>query len=132
MDERLKDGLIEFKVKSSYDGTEQPNLFLPSDSGEKRPLLVGLHTWSFDRFNQIENMLPFAEEQNFHLLLPEFRGLGIATSVLNLMLDFCRNIGMKKLYTTISKENIASRKAYEKRFALIEENNDILRFSLDL
>lgn len=65
-------------------------------------------------------------------LLPEFRGLKIATNVLNLMLDFCRDIGMQKLYTTISKENEASRGAYEKRFTLIEENDDILRFSLDL
>ena len=80
MDERLKDGLIEFKVKSSYDGTEQPNLFLPSDSGEKRPLLVGLHTWSFDRFNQIGNMLPYAKENGFHLLLPEFRGPNLTSN----------------------------------------------------
>ena len=34
-------------------------------------------------------------------LLPEFCGLKIATTVLNLMLNFCRSIGMKKLYTTI-------------------------------
>ena len=65
-------------------------------------------------------------------LLPEFRGKKIGSSALDLMLDFCRQVGMKKLYTTISKENIASRKAYEKRFALIEENDKILRFSLDL
>jgi dipeptidyl aminopeptidase/acylaminoacyl peptidase len=37
-------------------------------------LLVGLHTWSFDRFNQINNLLPLAEKHDFHLLLPEFRG----------------------------------------------------------
>ena len=74
MDERLKCGMIEFTVKSSYDETEQPNLFLPAKGDEPRPLLVGLHTWSFDRFNQIDNMRPYAEENNFHLLLPEFRG----------------------------------------------------------
>lgn len=64
----------EIYVKSTLDGTMQPSLFFKADSAEKRPLLVGLHTWSFDRFNQIENMLPLAKEQNFHLLLPEFRG----------------------------------------------------------
>lgn len=74
MDERLKDGMFEFTVKSSYDGTEQPNLFLPANSKEPRPLLVGLHTWSFDRFNQIGNMTPYAKACDFHLLLPEFRG----------------------------------------------------------
>lgn len=36
--------------------------------------MVGLHTWSHDRFNQINNMLPYAERYNFNLLLPEFRG----------------------------------------------------------
>ena len=64
----------EIYVRSTIDGSEQPSLFYASPSKEKRPLLVGLHTWSFDRFNQIENMLPFAEAQDFHLLLPEFRG----------------------------------------------------------
>lgn len=65
-------------------------------------------------------------------LLPEFRGRRIGSTALDLMLYFCRQIGMKKLYTTISKENIASRKAYEKRFALIEDDGKILRFAIDL
>jgi len=64
----------EIWVKSTLDGTLQPSLFFKSDSPGKRPLLVGLHTWSFDRFNQIGNMLPVAEKYDFHLLLPEFRG----------------------------------------------------------
>ena len=52
----------------------QPSLFYKSESAQKRPLLVGLHSWSFDRFNQINNMLPLAEKYVFNLLLPEFRG----------------------------------------------------------
>ena len=64
----------EIFVQSSMDGTMQPSLFYKSDSVEKRPLLVGLHTWSFDRYNQINNMLPVAEKYDFNLLLPEFRG----------------------------------------------------------
>ena len=64
----------EIYVKSTMDGTMQPSLFFKSDSVEKRPLLVGLHTWSFDRFNQISNMLPVCEQHDFNLLLPEFRG----------------------------------------------------------
>lgn len=63
----------EIFIKSTYDGTEQPSLFYQAE-GECRPLLVGLHTWSFDRFNQIDNLLPFAKKHNFSLLLPEFRG----------------------------------------------------------
>ena len=64
----------EILVKSTYDGTMQPSLYYKSPSAEKRPLLVGLHTWSYDRFNQISNMLPVAEKYDFNLLLPEFRG----------------------------------------------------------
>lgn len=64
----------EIYVQSTMDGTLQPSLFYKAEGSEKRPLLVGLHTWSADRFNQIRNMLPYAEKYNFHLLLPEFRG----------------------------------------------------------
>ncbi len=64
----------EIYIKSTLDETMQPSLFFKSDSAQKRPLLVGLHTWSCDRFNQIANMLPVAEKYDFNLLLPEFRG----------------------------------------------------------
>lgn len=69
----------EILIKSTIDGTMQPSLFYrASKSG--RPLLVGLHTWSFDRFNQIQNMLPYAEELDFNLLLPEFRGPNLSSN----------------------------------------------------
>ncbi len=64
----------EILIKSSLDGTIQPSLFYKSNSTSKRPLLVGLHTWSHNRFNQIDNMLPVAYKYDFNLLLPEFRG----------------------------------------------------------
>jgi len=70
----------EIQVQSSLDGSMQPCLFYQSPSGGKRPLLVGLHTWSFDRFNQISNMLPYAEKMGFHLLLPEFRGPNLVSN----------------------------------------------------
>ena len=63
----------ELLIPSSLDGSLQPSLFYRA-SAPNRPLLVGLHTWSYDRFNQIDNMLPFCEENDFNLLLPEFRG----------------------------------------------------------
>ncbi len=69
----------EILVKSTIDGTMQPSLFYKSPN-ENRPLLVGLHTWSYDRFNQIENMLPYAEKYDFNLLLPEFRGPNLKTN----------------------------------------------------
>ena len=61
----------EIWIKSTLDGSLQPSLFYHA-SKPNQPLLVGLHTWSFDRFNQIKNMLPFAEENDFNLLLPDF------------------------------------------------------------
>ena len=64
----------ELWIKSTLDGSQQPSLFYKSPSEEKRPLLVGLHTWSHGRSNQIGNMLPVAEQYDFNLLLPEFRG----------------------------------------------------------
>jgi len=65
-------------IESTLDHTLQPSLFYASESAEKRPLLVGLHTWSFDRTNQIKNMLPYTEKYDFNLLLPEFRGKNTA------------------------------------------------------
>lgn len=63
----------ELWVKSTLDGSMQPALFYQV-AEEKRPVLVGLHTWSYDRFNQSTRMPQYAEENGFHLLLPEFRG----------------------------------------------------------
>ena len=78
--EVLTVSMQEISVRSTLDGTLQPSLWRPSPSAEKRPLLVGLHTWSFDRFNQVEELLPLAEELDFNLLLPEFRGPTLTTN----------------------------------------------------
>lgn len=69
----------ELLIRSTLDGTLQPSLFYRA-SRPQRPLLVGLHTWSFDRFNQIKNMLPYAERYDFNLLLPDFRGANLASN----------------------------------------------------
>ena len=70
----------EIIVKSSMDGSFQPSLFYKVPDSTGRPLLVGLHTWSADRFNQRDNMLPLAEELEWNLLLPEFRGPNLHTN----------------------------------------------------
>ena len=70
----------EILIKSTLDGTMQPSLFYRVKGIEKRPLLVGLHTWSFDRFNQVEQLCPYADKYNFNLLLPEFRGPNLETN----------------------------------------------------
>ena len=71
---------IEFYVESTLDGTSQPSLFFPVEAKEKRPLMVGLHTWSCERHNQVPKLLPLAEKLGFNLLLPEFRGPNLKTN----------------------------------------------------
>ena len=63
----------ELLISSTLDGSKQPSLFFETCE-ENRPLLVGLHTWSGDRFNQKKQMLPLAQKMGWNLLLPEFRG----------------------------------------------------------
>ena len=70
----------EIYVTSTMDKTMQPSLLYRADGEGKRPLLVGLHTWSYGRANQINNMLPYAEKYNFNLLLPEFRGSNLISN----------------------------------------------------
>lgn len=70
----------EIYITSTMDGTLQPSLLYRAAGEEKRPLLVGLHTWSYGRSNQIKNMLPYAEKYNFNLLLPEFRGSNLISN----------------------------------------------------
>ncbi len=78
-DKKVTLNQTEILVKSSVDGTLQPSLFYKSPN-DGRPLLVGLHTWSYDRFNQVDNMVPVAEQYDFNLLLPEFRGPNLASN----------------------------------------------------
>lgn len=66
----------EIYVKSTLDGSIEPSLFAKADVQGKRPLLVFLHTWSFDRNNQ-KGRLPYAQKHGFHILLPEFRGANL-------------------------------------------------------
>ena len=67
----------ELMIRSTLDGSDQPSLF--HYAGEGRPLLVVLHTWSFDRHNPTE-MLPYAEERRWSVLSPEFRGPNLVSN----------------------------------------------------
>jgi predicted esterase len=71
-------GIREVEVVSSVDGSQEPSLLCPAGGDAPRPLLVGLHTWSADRHNQVDNLLPLARKHHWHLLLPEFRGPNLA------------------------------------------------------
>ena len=69
------------QVQSTLDGTLQPSLFFCPRTDAPVPLVVGLHTWSYDRFNQAENYLPLCEKYGWALLLPEFRGPNLASNL---------------------------------------------------
>ena len=70
----------EILIPSGIDGTAQPSLFFHPGSGAPAPLVVGLHTWSYDRSNQEKNYLPLCEKYGFSLLLPEFRGANLESN----------------------------------------------------
>ncbi|MDD5597354.1 MAG: prolyl oligopeptidase family serine peptidase [Victivallaceae bacterium] len=72
----MKNEFIELEVVSSLDGSREKNLFfIPENiaAGGKVPLVVWLHTWSADRFNQVVQ-LELCRKRDWALLLPEFRG----------------------------------------------------------
>jgi dipeptidyl aminopeptidase/acylaminoacyl peptidase len=67
--------MIEFDVKSTIDGSLEKNLLYMPEGAKNAPLVVVLHTWSADRFNQIKSMpeeLP--KSLGWAVLMPEFRG----------------------------------------------------------
>ena len=71
--------MTEILISSSIDNTKQPSLFYKTEA-DNRPLLVGLHTWSTNRFNQRDKLLPLAKKHGWNLLLPEFRGPNLDTN----------------------------------------------------
>lgn len=74
--------ITELSIPSSLDGSLQPSLFFHPSQGQGAPvpLVVGLHTWSYDRFNQVETYQPLCERYGWALLLPEFRGPNLASN----------------------------------------------------
>ena len=63
----------EILVPSSLDRTIPPSLYYHPETDESVPLVVGLHTWSYDRFNQRDNYLPLCRRCGFALLLPDIQ-----------------------------------------------------------
>ncbi len=70
----------EWRIQSSIDGTLQPSLFFHPGTPGPVPLVVGLHTWSYDRFNQEANYLPLCRRFGWALLLPDFRGANLVSN----------------------------------------------------
>jgi pimeloyl-ACP methyl ester carboxylesterase len=70
----------EISVESTLDGSPEPSLLYVPRGKRRVPLVVGLHTWSCDRHNQLGAMLPHARRRKWALLLPEFRGANLPTN----------------------------------------------------
>lgn len=72
--------MAELEVISSIDGSAEPNLFSFPRGKVRVPLVVGLHRWSYDRFDQRDELLPLCQARGWALLLPEFRGPNLASN----------------------------------------------------
>lgn len=70
----------EIEIVSTLDRSLEKSLFYCPENASNVPLLVGLHTWSFDRFNQVKEMLPRCQQRSWALLLPEFRGCNMQSN----------------------------------------------------
>ena len=64
------------KYPASIDKSEQPMLALTAKSKEKRPLLVGLHTWSggYEQAGGEATYARWCMENDWHFIHPHFRG----------------------------------------------------------
>ena len=70
------EGVKEIRYTSSIDQTKQPSLIYEAKSKEKRPLLVGLHSWSTNYLSGGGD-LPYAAwaiKEDWHFVHPHFRG----------------------------------------------------------
>ena len=105
----------EINVISTKDQTLQPSLFFESPQ-KGQPLLVGLHTWSADRFNQKGKLLPLTEKLGWNLLLPEFRGANLEKNPN--CTDACGSLK--------AKQDIIDTVDYVKQNYNIDENNIFL------
>lgn len=56
------------------DKSLQKALFMQAQSDDPRPLLVGLHTWSFDSSRGYDGYVKLCRERNWHFIFPDFRG----------------------------------------------------------
>lgn len=63
----------EVSYPCSYDNSQQKALVCFSESETPRPLVVVLHTWSFNYQNAPSYAAP-ALEHDFHIIMPDFRG----------------------------------------------------------
>lgn len=70
----------EITIVSTIDSSREISLFYLPEKKGKIPLLIGLHTWSCERTNQLAALLPSCQQRGWALLLPEFRGPNLTSN----------------------------------------------------
>lgn len=66
--------LREITYPCRIDQSRQKAMFQPASGSEPRPLLVGLHTWSFGCSTGWERYADACAQKNWHFIYPDFRG----------------------------------------------------------
>jgi pimeloyl-ACP methyl ester carboxylesterase len=56
------------------DRSMQPAIFFKAKSAEPRPLLVALHTWSYDHSRVYEEYAAICKKNDWNMIFPKFRG----------------------------------------------------------
>ena len=75
MEQELLDAFREIDYVCSGDHSRQGAMVLGAAGEAPRPLLVALHTWSFDfRHPSARGFAERCAERNWHLIFPNFRG----------------------------------------------------------
>ena len=64
----------EILYDCKIDASRQPAMFFAAEGSEPRPLLVGLHTWSYDHTSNYEKFAAYCKQNNWNFIFPEFRG----------------------------------------------------------
>ena len=79
--------LYEVTVVSSVDGSEEPvivghpdNIGRGDKDHEPRPLLVGLHSWSTDRYSAAKQQSNEAADRGWFAVYPQFRGPNLTSN----------------------------------------------------
>lgn len=101
----------DIRYKSDADGTEQPALFYAPESKAPAPLLVSLHTWSFDYRQTMQiSCAKWCVKNGWAYIQPDFRGPNtrpeatgseLAVKDITSAVDYAKskaNIDVKRIY----------------------------------
>ena len=70
----MSEAIREINYLSALDQSMQPAFFAPASGDDPRPLVVALHTWSYDHTQESGSFFIRCAERNWHCIFPKFRG----------------------------------------------------------